>query len=242
STTPCTASFAITLNCMCDFVTIPLLQSVCSERFNPDMFSDNSMKLLAANICHKLHVEYSPDTLSRIMTAWLEDGLQKGKVDHGVFSSLLMLRRINYEMVARLGDRRLERELILDNLDRRVTVDHAASAVEYFYMGCVDAAAAVYLHNASTYIDLFAERPIDYRDHPMAWLLFLCDQLQEWLRPSGEPEEDPMRLFNQAKDYSLMLDGGPKLVFTYPGDSDKVAEKIRRHLRLFGQDFIVHGT
>jgi hypothetical protein len=96
SISPCTASFGITLNCMCDFVTIPLVQTVCSERFNPDMFVDNSVRLLATNICHKLHVEYSPETLARIMTSWLEAGLQQGRVDHGIFSALLMLRRINY--------------------------------------------------------------------------------------------------------------------------------------------------
>ena len=85
SITPCKASFGIGLNCMCDFVTIPLLQNICSERFNPDMLADNSIKLLSTNICHKLHVEYSPETLARIMTAWLEDRLQQGKVDHVSF-------------------------------------------------------------------------------------------------------------------------------------------------------------
>lgn len=241
SVSPCVASFGINLNCICDFITIPLLQNVCSERFNPDMFGDNSIKLLATNICHKLHVEYCPETLSRTMTAWLEADLQEGRVDHGIFSALLMLRRINYEAISRLGDARFERDLVYDNDDRRVTEDHAASAVEHFYIECVDAAAAVYLHNALTYIDLFKQRPLDFRDHPTAWLLFLCDQLQEWLRPSGDPDENPMRLFSQANDYNLVIDTGPRLIFHYPGDSDKVADKIRTHLRLFGEDFIVHG-
>ena len=241
SITPCNASFGINLNCLCDFVTIPLLQAVCSERFNPEMFADNSIKLLATNICHKLHVEYSPETLARTMTAWLEDELQQGRVDHGVFSALLMLRRINHEMVNRLGDRRLDRELVFDNANRRVTVEHASSALEYFYIECVDAAAAVYLHNTLTYINLFGQRPVDYREHPMAWLLFLCDQLQEWLRPSGDPAENPLKLFEEADKYNLILDTGPKLMFSYPGDSDSVAEKIRRHLQLFGEDFIIHG-
>ncbi|MCC6127482.1 MAG: hypothetical protein IT426_21195 [Pirellulales bacterium] len=240
SISPCKASFGISLNCLCDFVTLPLIQNVCSERFNNEMFVDNSIKLLATNICHKLHVQYSPDTLSRIMTAWLESGLHAGKVDHGVFSALLMLRRINHEIVNRLEDRRLHRELVYDNPNRRVTEHHAASAVEYFYIECVDAAAAVYLHNSLKYIDFFSKDGVDYRDHPIAWMLFLCDQLQEWLRPSGDPTEDRMKLFKDAAKYSLILDG-QKLVFQYPGDSDKVAADLRKHLRLFGEDFIVHG-
>jgi len=242
SISPCKASFGITLNCLCDFVTLPLVQNICSERFNNEMFADNAVRLLATNLCHKLHVEYSPETLARIMTTWLESGLHGGRVDHGVFSALLMLRRINHEIVTRLGDRRLDRELCYDNPRRRVTELHSASAVEFFYLECVDAAAAVYLHNTLTYIDFFAQRPVDLRDHPVAWMLFLCDQLQEWLRPSGDPSEDPMKLFTRAAQYSLVLDTGPRLIFHYPGDSAEVAAKLRRHLRLFGQDFIVHGS
>jgi hypothetical protein len=241
SASPCKASFGVVLNCLCDFVTLPLVQNICSERFNGDMFADNAIKLLATNICHKLHVEYSPDTLARIMTAWLESELQAGRVDHGVFSSLLMLRRINHELVNRLGHRRLDRNLNYDNPGRRITQQHSASAVEFFYVECVDAAAAVYLHNSMTYIDFFGQRRVDFRDHPVAWLLFLCDQLQEWLRPSGDPADDPMKLFAQAEQFSLLLDSGPKLIFHYPGDSEKVAAKVRGHLRLFGRDFIVHG-
>lgn len=242
SVSPCKSSFGIVLNCLCDFVTLPLVQNICSERFNNEMFADNSIRLLATNICHKLHVEYSPETLARIMTTWLESGLHSGKVDHGVFSALLMLRRINHEIVNQLGDRRFDRQLCYDNPNRRVTKQHSASAVEFFYLECVDAAAAVYLHNALTYIDFFGQGPVDLQDHPIAWMLFLCDQLQEWLRPSGDPSENPMKLFTQAAQYSLVLDTGPKLIFHYPGDSAEVAAKLRRHLRLFGQDFIVHGS
>jgi len=51
----------------------------------------------------------------------------------------------------------------------------------------------------------------------MARLLFLCDHLQEWLRPTGDLNEDPLKLFKQAKDYTLVLDEGPKLVLKYLG-------------------------
>jgi hypothetical protein len=207
SSSPCKASFGITLNCLCDFVTVPLIQNVCSERFNNEMFTDNSIRLLATNICHKLRVHYSPDTLARIMTEWLEYGLQNGNVDHGVFSSLLMLRRINHEIASRLGNRRLERDLVYDNDKRRVTEHYNASAVEFFYIECVDAAAAVYLHNSPKYIPFLGSSEksngkdncsfdvmwIDFRDHPIAWMLFLCDQLQEWLRPSGRLGEGRRR-------------------------------------------------
>lgn len=85
SVSPCKASFGITLNCLCDFVTLPLVQNICSERFNNEMFADNSIRLLATNICHKLHVEYSPETLAHIMTTWLESGCTMGRWTTGCF-------------------------------------------------------------------------------------------------------------------------------------------------------------
>jgi hypothetical protein len=72
-------------------------------------------------------------------------------------------------------------------------------------------------------------------------MLFLCDQLQEWMRPSGDPSEDRMKLFKEAAKFVLIPDGS-KLVFHYPGDYDKVAEDLRKHIRLFGEDFIIYGT
>jgi hypothetical protein len=241
SVSPCSASFGIGLNCLCDFVTIPLIQNVCSQRLNPHMYTDNSVALLAANLCHKLHVEYSPATLGRILMGWLEADLGEGRLDHGVFSALLMLRRVNHEIVNRLGNQRQASELLRDNDGRRVTDQYAASAVEFFYIECVDAASAVYLHNAVRFVEFFNSRRIDYRDHPFAWLLFLCDQLQEWLRPSGESVDEPLKLFDHAKEYKFEVHDGPELYFRYPEKSDKIVETIRKHLRLFESDFIVCG-
>jgi hypothetical protein len=194
------------------------------------------MPLLLPNNALCVQISFSSKPLRAV-----NDYLQAGEVDHGVFSSLLMLRRINHELVNRLGDRRLDHNLNYDNPARRVTERHSASAVEYFYLECVDAAAAVYLHTSVTRIPFFGQRPVDFRDHPIGWLLFLCDQLQEWLRPSGDPAEDPREFFAKAKQFRLVVDSGPKLIFHYPGDSECVAAKVRRHLRLFGHDFIVHG-
>lgn len=226
SFSPCPKPFGLTFNRICDFITVPLIQNVCSDRFNPRMYGDNAVLLLATNLSHKLHVEYSPDTLSRIMVSWMEAGLSSGIVDHGVFSALLMLRQVNHELLAKLGENRRSNSLVFDNDARRVTDDYKASAVEFFYIECIDAAAAIYLHNTKTYVGLLRDRPLDYRSHPFAWLLFLCDQLQEWLRPSGDVDEDIMQLFERANSYHIVLDTGPTLYFDYPGDTGTVGKKM----------------
>jgi hypothetical protein len=237
---PCPNPFGLTLNCICDFVAVPLVQNVCSDRLNPLMYGDNSLFLLATNLSHKLHVEYSPQTLAHMMMNWLESRLANGQVDHGMFSALLMLRQINHELRSVLGGRSRETALAYDNNARRITSDYSASAVEFFYLECVDAAAAVYLHNTKLFIDLFKSRPLDYRNHPFAWLLLLCDQLQEWLRPSGGVQDGSIgSLFDHAKEYEVLVDSaGPKLYFKYPSDAGDIGAKIQQHLVLFGEDFI----
>ncbi len=118
---PSPRPFGLTLNRICDFVAVPLVQNVCSDRFNPLMYGDNSLFLLATNLSHKLHVEYSPQTLAQMMMSWLETSLANGTVDHGMFSALLMLRQINHELLAKLGNQSRKIDLAYDNEDRRVT-------------------------------------------------------------------------------------------------------------------------
>lgn len=235
---PCPRPFGLNFNRVCDFVAIPLVQNVCSDRFSSLMYGDNSLTLIAANLSHKLHVEYSPQTLAHMMMSWLESSLANGWVDHGVFSALLMLRQVNHELLSRLGEKSRETDLVFDNKTRRVTEHYQASAAEFFYVECVDAAAAVYLHNTKRIVDLFKSRPIDYRTHPFAWLLFLCDQLQEWLRPAGGEYENAEELFKHADSYEIVVDSGPRLFFSFPGDSRNIGKLLQDHLRLFGDDII----
>ena len=233
---PCPKPFGLQLNRLCDFVAVPLVQNVCTTCLDPEMCGDNSLGLLATNISHKLHVEYTPDTLARMMQSWIEADLAKGEIDHGVFSALLMLRLVNKELIDRLGDRRKEPDFVCDNPERRVTGDICSSAVEFFYIDCVDAAAAVYLHNTKKRVSLFKDRSLDYREHPYAWLLFLCDQLQEWLRPSGETDQSD--LFKRANEYRIDFVDGPYLHFDFPQQSTAIRKACGDHLRLFGQEFV----
>ncbi|MGA1979696.1 MAG: hypothetical protein ABSG99_03905 [Sedimentisphaerales bacterium] len=237
----CPTPFSIVFNRLCDLINLPLVQILCTPLVNKHMYSDNSIQLIATNINHKLHVEYSPESLGRMMLDSLERGLNVGKLDHGVFSALLMLRWMDNELRAKLKTQE-HGQLVRDNPNRRINEVYPASAIEFFYIECVDAAAAVYLHNTKRYIDFFKQRPIDYRQHPYAWLLFLCDQLQEWLRPSGETLETGTEFFLGAEKHKIILDEGPQLYFDFPEKGEKINDEIRHHLRLFGESFIKTTT
>lgn len=236
--------FALDLTRFCDVVTVPIVQTVCRNVINSDMYTDNSMAMIAANIRHKLHLEYSSETLRRIIRETFESGISKGKCDHGVFSAFLMLKWINWTLGERLrGMQGIEAQLatgqpVQDRLDRRVTATHSASAVEFFYVECMDAAAAVYLHNTKTYAPLLRDRELDFRDHPIAWMLFLCDQLQEWSRPSNSPQAQE---FNSDQFHINIVgaaDDGPKLYFEYPVKTEEIRAALKKHLRLFKTDFV----
>ena len=234
----CPVPFSITFNRLYDIINLPFIQVLCDPQINREMYADNAVQLIATNISHKLHVEYSAASLSRMMIDSLERGLAAGKLDHGVFSSLLMLRWLNKEFRERLGKAGEIGTLVYDNQKRRITKKYQASAVEFFYIECVDAASAIYLHNTKKYIDFFAHRPVDYRQHPYAWMLILCDQLQEWLRPSGETVKDEILIFLGAEEHKIILDEGPRMYFDFPENGRKINEQIDKHLRLFGMSFI----
>ncbi len=104
----------------------------------------------------------SYDTLLKIIEKYYESNLKKGRIDHGAFSAVILLNRIH-------------------NL-----YEHKNWPTEDFYYEIVDAATAIFLHNAYRYSllkQLFGDGVFRY-DSPssLGYLLYLCDSLCEWLR------------------------------------------------------------
>lgn len=104
----------------------------------------------------------SYDTLLKIIDKYFESNLKKGRIDHGAFSAMILLNRIH-------------------NL-----YEHNNWPTEDFYYEVVDAATAIFLHNAYRYSplkQLFGNGVFKY-DSPssLGYLLYLCDSLCEWLR------------------------------------------------------------
>lgn len=102
------------------------------------------------------------ETLLDFLSSHLEKNLKSGRIDHGVFSALILLNRTH----------RLYQQQIWDDKD--------------FYFDIVDAATAIFLHNSYIYSklkDIFGEGSFLF-DHPssLGFLLFLCDSFCEWSR------------------------------------------------------------
>ena len=115
--------------------------------------------LLAAYI--HLHHNVPINTIREALEKQVEKMAESGFVDHGYFSALILLRWYG--------------ALIQKN----------GYKPEYFYWPIVDAATAILLHNYyknGLQKEPFCLGPLSPKSHPLAFLLILCDELQEWNR------------------------------------------------------------
>ncbi|MEW6671829.1 MAG: hypothetical protein AB1427_08995 [Thermodesulfobacteriota bacterium] len=102
------------------------------------------------------------ETLHDVLKRYLKNNLAIGRIDHGVFSSFIVLRKIH--------------QLYLkNNWD-----------IWNYYYEVVDAATAIFLHNSYAHSELkniYRNGKFNYDyPSPLGYLLFLADSLCEWFR------------------------------------------------------------
>jgi hypothetical protein len=143
-------------------------------------------------LAHKLHLSLGID-LGEIKTAL--DGFpqvmaEHGFIDHGYYSAIIVLRWYSY------------------------LIQSCGYKPEYFFYPILDSASAILLHNYYKNVILkppFSKGPLSPREHPIAYLLILCDELQEWNRtPYGILDKKR----NLAEDASLEI-SAERLDVTY---------------------------
>ena len=121
---------------------------------------ENAFKAIAWNLSRRLG-NMTKDKYFQVIKKGFMAGLDSGYVDHAIISSAVFLRWINqFYLVSGWNP-------------------------AYFYYPAIDAASAIYLHNTLGY--LYTQPPImlprlSVQQHPVAFLLFFCDHLQEWGR------------------------------------------------------------
>ncbi len=114
-------------------------------------------------LAHKLHLALDVDVKN--VKAALEDFVRvmakSGFIDHGYYSALIILKWYGY------------------------LIQSCGYKPEYFFYPVLDAASAILLHNYYKNVLMkppFNKGPLTPREHPVAYLLMLCDELQEWNR------------------------------------------------------------
>lgn len=145
-----------------------------------------SLDLLKPNdlLAHKLHLSLGVDmqdiktALDRFPKIMAENGF----IDHGYYSAIIVLRWYSY------------------------LIQSCHYNSEYFFYPIVDSASAILLHNYYKNVLMKApynKGPLQAGEHPVAYLLILCDELQEWNR-TAYGILDKKR--NQADEVSVMID------------------------------------
>lgn len=121
--------------------------------------ADSAIDLLTENIAARFGLD--GNLLKADLDGYLARMQSSGRMDHGFFSALIILKWYAAQAAAET----LEPEL--------------------FYSYVVDGAAAILLHNY--YRNILIRPPFSLpayppERHPLAYLLFLCDELQDWNR------------------------------------------------------------
>lgn len=167
--------------------------------FMPVERKDTALGLIA-NCLTDHSLRRSPvtyDTLLDVLKQYLRTNLAAGRIDHGVFSSFIVLKKIH--------------DLYLKN---------NWDIWDYYYE-VVDAATAIFLHNSYVHSELkniyrVGKFSYDYPS-PLGYLLFLADSLCEWFRK----RKKDYKLYGVHVDDSKIILRMPKKVL---GKMDKAAE------------------
>ena len=116
----------------------------------------------------------------------------RGDVDHGVISSLSILKVVD-ALYKKYNPERAYKRIIKENLDWNM---------KFFDRDVVSAASAVFLHNIQG--DKFENNStkITFKKAPIAYFTVLCDILQEWERPKKDFRGYP------ATDFDIEFDKG----------------------------------
>lgn len=114
-------------------------------------------------LAHKLHTALGVDlkTMKFMLDDFVNVMARFGFIDHGYYSSIIVLKWYGF------------------------LIQSAHYKPEYFFWPVLDSASAILLHNC--YKNMMMKKPFELgplspSTHPIAFLLILCDELQEWNR------------------------------------------------------------
>lgn len=157
----------IRLSTSSEFLELPALKpkDEYKDKFNEDYrnfksrFLGDSISLLSYVLSENFSLEFSK--VKGNLNDFIKDMNDQGFIDHGFFSAIIMLRWY-YHLI-------------------KETEWHPA----YFYFPILDSSSSILLHNY--YKRRLMKNPfklplMNANQHPIAYLLILCDELQEWGR------------------------------------------------------------
>ena len=170
------------------------------EKYDSCVYVDllNPIDLLAQKLNISLNVDLVAVKAS--LDGFVDLMADRGFIDHGFFSAIIVLKWYGF------------------------LIQRCRYKPEYFFFPVLDSASAILLHNY--YRNMMMKPPFNKghfspHEHPIAWLLILCDELQDWNR-EAYGIEDKKRV--QAGE-ALLLITDSRLDVTYIAKSGIPVEK-----------------
>lgn len=178
-------------------------------------------------LAHKLHLSLGVDlkTIKNSLDRFPDIMAQSGFIDHGYYSAIIVLRWYSF------------------------LIQSCNYKPEYFFNPILDSASAILLHNYYKNVILkppFSKGPLTPREHPIAYLLILCDELQEWNRtPYGILDkkrnlaEEASALITDQRLEMIYIDKDTALPEQFSADKEATLSKLLDMDALFADGFSV---
>lgn len=178
-------------------------------------------------LAHKLHISLGVDLkeVKNVLDNFIHVMAKFGFVDHGFYSSIIVLKWYGY-LIQRCGYK-----------------------PEYFFYPVLDSASAILLHNYYKNVMMkppFSQEALHPQSHPIAYLLMLCDELQEWNREAygildkkcTQAAEASIFISNQRLDVTYIAKYG-MLPETFSAEKEMLFVKLLNMKAVFTDGFSV---
>lgn len=175
-------------------------------------------------LAHKLHTSLGVDLKATkfALDDFINVMARYGFIDHGYFSAIIVLKWYGY------------------------LIQSSKFKPEYFFWPVLDSASAILLHNC--YKNMMQNKPFNLGPlspdtHPIAYLLILCDELQEWNR-KAYGIKDKLRTFASEARVDLSSDKLNIIYITHNGSmpDDFCIEKNNLLFKLLSIEEVFEAT
>lgn len=180
------------------------------------IMTDNVFDMIAYNLAYK-YIDFSYKTIRNVIIDCFQDNMKSGFIDHGIIGAIVLAN--------------LAHDLYSQN----------KWDPENFYCHFGDCLGAIVLHTRKNWMPASFMKKISMSKHPIAWLLILCDEIQEWLRPSGKELEADVNIMQVLDNFQIGFSGGTiELHYRDYGDTKDLIDKLRSNLTPFHTMVPVH--
>jgi hypothetical protein len=178
-------------------------------------------------LAHKLHISLGVDfdAVKSALDGFVDTMAKYGFIDHGFYSAIILLKWYGF------------------------LIQSCQYKPDYFFHPIFDSASAILLHNYYRNVIMkapFEKGRLSPHEHPIAFLLILCDELQEWDREAygildrkqARAGDVSLRVTDERLDVTYITEKG-KLPEQFPAEKETLLDNLLEMKIIFKDGFSV---